>query len=301
MQEKIGQVIMDTGWYDGYDTRHEEPCQDELMNLAMTCSQDELNRVIAEKKSFPVLYHFSHVRENAVSWLPMKGDERVLELGAACGALTGKLCEMAGHVVSVDASKKRGLVNAYRHQTCDNLEIRIGDFKDMEEQLECFDLITLIGVFEDAADYVDAKEPFSALLSLLKKHLNPGGRILVAMDNPLGMKYFAGNADEHTGQYFDSIRGNGVKTLSKTEWQELMAKTGMKGEFYYPYPDFRFPMAIYSDEWLPAVGELDNAKGNFAYPRVGLFDEGKAFDEIIKNGLFTQFANAYIILLESED
>ena len=74
-----------------------------------------------EKKSWPILYHFSYLRENIIRWLPMDGSENVLEIGAGPGAITGALCEKGRQVTVIDLSKKRCLINAYRHKDCDNL------------------------------------------------------------------------------------------------------------------------------------------------------------------------------------
>ena len=59
-----------------------------------------------------------------------------------------------------------------------------------------------------------------------------------------------------------------------------------KFKFYYPYPDYKFPAVIYSDEYLPKPGELRKNQRNFDADRITLFDEGKAFDGILKSGFF---------------
>ena len=58
-----------------------------------------------EEVSFPMVYHFSGLRENILSWYPLKKADSVLEIGAGCGAITGMLCRKAGHVTSVELSK----------------------------------------------------------------------------------------------------------------------------------------------------------------------------------------------------
>ena len=67
-------------------------------------------------------------------------------------------------------------------------------------------------------------------------------------------------------------------------------------QFYYPYPDYKLPMAIYSDKFLPSLGDLRNNMRNFDGDRVILFDEGKAFDNIIENGLFPEFSNSFLVI-----
>lgn len=95
MKKKIGQVILDDRFYPGKDLYSDGAVEDELLEIAEKYPEEELNRVIAERKSWPVLYHFSHVRENILSWLPFTGEESVLEIGSGCGAVTGALCARA--------------------------------------------------------------------------------------------------------------------------------------------------------------------------------------------------------------
>ena len=74
---------------------------------------------------------------------------KVLEVGSGCGAITGALSRKAGSVTCVDLSKKRSMINAYRHRECENITIHVGNFKDIEPHLpRDYDFIFLIGVFE---------------------------------------------------------------------------------------------------------------------------------------------------------
>ena len=69
-----------------------------------------------EEVSFPMVYHFSGLRENILNWYPLKKADSVLEIGAGCGAITGMLCRKAGHVTSVELSKRRADINYARNR-----------------------------------------------------------------------------------------------------------------------------------------------------------------------------------------
>ena len=97
--------------------------------------EEELNRVIAEKNSWPVLYHFSHIRQNILEWLPIRKTDKVLEIGSGCGPITGALAKKAGSVTCIDSSKMRSTINAYRNRECDNVKIMVGNFQDIEVSL----------------------------------------------------------------------------------------------------------------------------------------------------------------------
>ena len=94
--EKIGGITLNYTYYPGEDLYSDGDVEDELLEIARTCPKEEYNRMTAEKKSWPVLYHFSQIRENIISWLPITKEHKVLEIGSGCGALTGILAEMAG-------------------------------------------------------------------------------------------------------------------------------------------------------------------------------------------------------------
>lgn len=80
MQEKIGKVTLDYEFYPGEDLYSDGPVEEELLEIARSYGEEELNRVIAEKNSWPVLYHFSHIRQNILEWLPIRKQTRFWKL-----------------------------------------------------------------------------------------------------------------------------------------------------------------------------------------------------------------------------
>ena len=53
---------------------------------------------------------------------------------------------------------------------------------------------------------------------------------------------------------------------------------------------------LYSDRYLPKVGELSNNIRNFDRDRMLLFDEKKVFDMLIREGLFGQYSNSFLVM-----
>ena len=193
MSEKIGQVVLDDTYYPGKDLYTDGAIEDEMLEIARTYPEEKWNQVIAERKSWPILYHFSHIRENILSWLPFTGEENVLEIGSGCGAVTGALCKKAKSVTCIELSRKRSLINANRHKDFDNLKILMGNFQDIEKNLtEKYDYITLIGVFEYGEAYIQSSTPYVDFLKIISRHLKPDGKIVLAIENRFGLKYWAG-------------------------------------------------------------------------------------------------------------
>ncbi len=303
MTEQIGNVKLDYGKYPGEDLYCDGSVEDELLRIVQEKTAGEYGAVIEEKKSWPVLYHLSPLRENIVEWIPMTKKDKVLEVGSGCGAITGVLARKAGSVTCVDLSRKRSLINAHRHKECSNVTIHVGNFKDVEPDLPVdFDYICLIGVFEYGQGYMGGERPYADFLERLKRHLAPGGRILIAIENQYGLKYFAGCMEDHLGQYFTGIEGypeGGVaRTFSRQGLERIFQECGVQEySFYYPYPDYKFMTTLYSDGYLPGKGELSNNLRNFDRDRMLLFDEKRAFDGIVQDGLFPVFSNSYLAVL----
>ncbi len=302
-REQIGKVWLDLSKYPGEDFYCDGAVEDEILKIARDYAPIEYQKLMEEKKSWPVFYHLSAQRENIVEFLPITKGDKVLEVGSGCGAITGAFAKKAGSVTCVDLSKKRSTINAYRHGECENVTIHVGNFKDIEPDLPTdYDYICLIGVFEYGQSYIGGDKPFIEFLNILKKHLKTGGRIVIAIENKYGLKYFAGCMEDHLGTYFSGIEnyaaGGGVRTFSRNGLESIFKECGVEEyHFYYPYPDYKFMTTVYSDKHQPGVGELSNNLRNFDRDRMLLFHEKNAFDGLCKDGLFPVFSNSYLVVL----
>ena len=301
----IGNVKLNYKYYSGEDLYSEGDIERELLEIVSGNSKDFFNNIIIERRSWPILYHLSEVRSNIIESLPISKDSHVLEIGAGCGAITGKIAEKAGSVTCVELSKRRSLINAHRNKEQSNIEILVGNFQDIEKDLENnYDYITLIGVFEYAESYINTEDAYLEFLKMILKHLKKSGRLIVAIENRLGFKYWSGSPEDHLSQYFVGLEGypntQGVKTFTKGEWKELLEMAGCKiYSFYYPYPDYKFPTMIYSDDYLPKRGELVDNERALDGERLRLFNEGLVYDTLISENLFPEFSNSFLIIIES--
>ena len=300
---KIGKVNIDLSKYPGEDFYSEGEIEDRLLKVCEENDPSEFRKIVEENHDWSYLYHLSKERQNIVSWLPITKEDRVLEIGAGPGAITGELCKLAGSVDSVDLSLKRSKINANRNKDYDNLSIKVGNFNDIEPELDNkYDWIMLIGVFEYAISYMGTDDPFVDFLNIIKKHVKEGGRIVIAIENRLGLKYFAGCKEDHTCNFFDGIEnytnGGQVRTFSRNELENIFKKVDITDyHFYYPYPDYKLPNTIFSDKRLPFIGECKDNMRNFDQDRLVLFDETKAYDSFISDGLFPVFSNSFEAIL----
>ncbi len=301
--EQIGKIKLDLTHYPGEDLYCDGDVEDELLEIAKKYASVEYPSIIEEQKRWEILYHLSPLRENIVEWLPIDSSMKVLEIGSGCGAITGALSEKAGKVTCVELSRKRSLINAYRHMDADNVTIHLGNFQDVEPDLPCdYDYICLIGVFEYAQAYIGTETPYEDFLRIIKKHIKPDGHIAIAIENKFGLKYWAGCREDHLGTYFGGIEdypdGGVVRTFTRDGLLAIAKKCGLKKtQMYYPYPDYKFMTTLYSDRRLPKRGELSDNTRNFDRDRIQLFDEKRVFDTVLQEGQFPLFSNSYMLLL----
>ena len=301
--EEIGKIKLNLLHYPGEDYYCDGDVEDELLDITRNYATVEYQRIIEERKSWPVLYHLSAQRENIVEWLPITKDMKVLEVGSGCGAITGALARKAREVTCIDLSRKRSRINAYRHMDADNVTIYVGNFQDVEPDLpNDFDYICLIGVFEYAQAYIQSETPYEDFLQIIKKHVKKQGHIAIAIENKFGLKYWAGCREDHLGTYFSSLEncpdGGVVRTFTADGLRQIAEKCGYKqAQMYYPYPDYKFMTCLYSDGRLPLPGELSDNFRNFDRDRLQLFDEKKVFDTIIQEKQFPLFSNSYMLIL----
>ena len=301
--EEIGKIKLDLTHYPGEDRYCDGDVEDELLEIARDYSTVEYQRIIEERRSWPILYHLSPLRGNIVEWLPNTKEMKVLEVGSGCGAITGTLACKAAEVTCIDLSGKRSRINAYRHMDAANVTIHVGNFQDIEPTLPCdYDYICLIGVFEYAQAYIQSEQPYENFLNIVRRHVKPDGHIAIAIENKFGLKYWAGCREDHLGTCFAGLEnypeGGVVRTFTRDGLLKIAGNCGFtQAQMYYPYPDYKFMTSLYSDERLPQVGELSSNLRNFDRDRLQLFDEKKVFDTIIQEKQFPLFSNSYMLLL----
>ena len=302
-QEYTGKVTMNYQFYRGLDTYSDGDIEDRLLEIAR--KEPQCEEILPEEDNWALLYHLSPIRENLLEWFDFGKGKSLLEIGAGCGAVTGLFCRKCSRVVAVDLSKKRSLINAERNRNAENLEIIVGNFEDIQID-EKFDFVTLIGVLEYSIYYINSDDPFTDMLKKAKEYLKPGGTLIVAIENKYGIKYWAGATEDHTGKPFDGIIGydsvNRVRTFSRNGLEDLLKKSGFSNlQFYYPLPDYKLPNEIYSEHNLPKHYPVSGHTPNYDTERMVLFNEEKAMNEIIRDGLFEQYANSFLVFASDRE
>lgn len=303
MKEIIEKVTLNYEYYDGIDNYSDgDDIEEKLLDI---CRLGKREEALHESSLWPVLYHLSDIRGNIIEWYPMDQNSNVLEIGSGCGAISGCLCKKAGRVVGIELSKRRSLINAYRNRDCTNLEIVVGNFEKMKLK-EKFDYVTLIGVLEYAGSYMHGNNPYEKMLQKAKSYLKPNGKIIIAIENKMGLKYLNGAKEDHIGKAFAGVEGyrgiSGVRTFSKPELCRLLNVVGLQNyRFYYPVPDYKLPISIYSDSYMPRMGDIRIWGENYNETRIALYNEGIAFDQVCEDQKFDYFSNSFLVICNEKD
>lgn len=297
-------MIINYDFYSGKDLYSDGEIENEIIKYEE--EYKNIDEVFKKDIRWPVFYHLTPIRKNILNWYPFEKGSEVLEIGAGMGAITGALCDKCKTVVSVELSKNRAKSIATREKDRDNLEIIVGNLNDIDFKDRKFDYITLIGVFEYAASYTNTDNPYIDFLNNIKRLLKPNGKILIAIENQFGMKYWIGAPEDHTNKKYDGLTGykntTHVKTFGKEEIKNILSQVGLQyTKFYYPLPDYKLPTLIFSDDYLPNENSIN---GYIPYYYEGTeieFDEKTAYKEVIKNNMFGFFANSFFIECSSEE
>ena len=275
-------------------------------------SANELGSVSSELvrhiTDWPTHYHFSPLRGNLLRPFKHLFRGRVLEVGAGCGAITRFLGECGGEIVALEGSPIRAATTAARCRDLPNVNVIVDAF-DKFPSHPLFDVVTLIGVLEYARKYFPSQngDPVDALLRYAQKFLKPDGVLVVAIENQLGLKYFAGSAEDHVGVSMygieDRYNDASVVTFGKQELSTRLERAGLTvQDWWLPFPDYKLPTVVVSEEGLKGtIGyQLDALLGptleaDAQLPRSPLFMLERVWKPVVRNGLGADLANSFLV------
>lgn len=287
-------------YYKDEDLYSEGDVEDKMIQLIAQNNPEDYSKVIYDNFSWSTYYHLTHMRKNILNWYSFDSQASILEIGCGLGAITNMLCERCKSVTAVELSKKRATATLLRCRERENLEIIVGNLNDIKFK-EKFDYITLIGVLEYQGQYTNTENSYVDFLNTVKKLLKPNGKLLIAIENKYGLKYWCGAREDHTGIPFDSINQYGIgnknaKTFSKQELSQLIKNSGFQNLFfYYPMPDYKLPTVIYSEKKLPDNENMQNLQPYYLDNSTLVANEKNIYKDLIENQVFEFFANSFLV------
>ena len=269
----------------------------------LSSSSSELEKQI---KDWPSEYHLTAKRAQLFAGFDFDPSLKALEVGCGCGAITRYLGETFSDVVSIEGSIRRARLASLRTKELNSVSIICAPFQEIMFTRK-FDIIFCVGVYEYSASFVAGEATYDSVLSYFSNVLTPNGILVIAIENQFGLKYFNSSREDHTGAMFEGLEGyhahgNKVKTFGKRELEDNLKRYYSSIKFYYPYPDYKLPNCVISDEFLSSgrAGELvSQIRSRDYYDYYGevrsLWDESLVTLELSKNRMLSFFSNSLLV------
>ena len=166
-------------------------------------------------------------KKNIISWYPIEAKDTVLQVGED-EEIHKELLKKTSKVVVIE---------------------KIDEF----EMKANFDYVTLIGNFEK----LQTEKEIVDLIAFAKSCLTRDGRILIAMKNKFGMKYWTGEKESENSEIFGNIVSKKENIFGIAKIKSILDDLKLKYKFYYPLPDYKTTNVIFSDEYLPTNDSID--------------------------------------------
>ncbi|MFM5577435.1 class I SAM-dependent methyltransferase [Aeromonas veronii] len=305
-----------------FDEKNKIWCKSSYTSIAYNDGDDVENKIIEILKNcnnvdvysgelkehctnWPQTYHFSPERSNI---LRPFGEQflgkDVLEIGGGCGAISRYIGECGANLLTLEGSIRRATIARERTRDLENVTIVADSFEGFEVEKK-FDFVTLIGVLEYANVFSTDDNPIKYMLDKAKSFLKPDGKLIIAIENRLGLKYFAGAGEDHIGIPMYGIEGRyrstEAITFGKIELKNHLSASGFESiELLAPFPDYKFPSFILTERALELsrfdskIFPILSSRRDSLLPRITNFNIERVWEYIDANGLTLDLSNSFL-------
>lgn len=286
-------------WVHGAESRVAEAIE------AATDLSDMSDELAELGSSWPAIADCGRERGHLLRGLELHPGMRVLEVGAGCGGVSRFLAERCGTVDALEPNPARARLAARRLADLPGARVIVGEAQDLPDE-PAYDLVVLVGVLE----YIGGAHGIDERIGFVKRLLRlllPGGHVVCAIENRLGVAYFAGQPDDHSGLLFqgpeDHPRAGTARTFSRTELESLFSEAGLHPTTLGVFPDYRFARMVF------APGLLDTPARGLAwrvpqfpsprhpsYPAASILDERRLWRSLVEDGTGAHSANSFLVV-----
>ena len=221
------------------------------------------------------------IQKGLLRWYDFRASGNALYIGNRTDALAEELAECLSEVVYAEAEQtiredwKRNYTNHFDY---------------------------LISI----ADLEKTQTP-EQFLACWRNLLKSDGHMLLGINNRLGLRYFCGDRDLYTGRSFDGIEDYRRayvkdedafqgKMYDREAFTQMLLNSGWRSfRFFSVLTDLRNPSHIYVEDFIPNEDLANRVFPVYHYPDSVFLEEEALYGGLIKNGMFHQMANAYLI------
>jgi len=163
-----------------------------------------------------------------------------------------------------------------------------------------YDIIIAVDIMEYACDV-------AGVLKGIRSLLRPDGKLVMAADNRLGIRYFCGDQDKFSGKNYDSIENyrhllpwerEAMKgrAYSKAEWICFLEKAGFRTHrFYSVFPRISNPQLLLAEDYVPNEALDIRVFPEYNNPDTVFLMEEELYPDLLENGLLHGMANGFFI------
>jgi SAM-dependent methyltransferase len=307
---------MDNGWILLRDpeSSYRDGGEDRVRQI-IDASPDEVlpstgDAMVRQAGTWAERYHLHPARANALRALTLPADARVLEVGAGCGAVTRYLGETCAVVDALEPVPARAGAARARTRDLPGVEVFVGSVDDVPTE-PVYDVIAVVGVLEYVAGGSADRQPYLAFLRRLRRLLRPGGTLVVAIENKLGVKYLCGAPEDHSGRPYDSIEGYPAgapaRTFSRAELAALLHDAGLRSRSLIAFPDYKLTRVVFDPAALPARARSllhrvpDFPSPDYLVQRGPGPAEALVWQSLAQAGLAADTGNSFLVLASVAD
>ena len=265
----------------------------------------QVNEIV---NSFENFSKTTQIRENIINWYDFKEGSNILEIGCDFGQVTKFFCNTNFKVDSIEIDLEK---YEYSQKILDQFKnIKLYN-KNLIQYCEenngnKFDYIIVTTSMDRLNEFVLENKKYTAFnkfMELSSGLLNENGVILIAIDNKFAIKNFSGSTFKGENSYA-ILEGKQKNTgvFSKKEIISILNSMQLKYKFYYPFPDYKLPSVIYTDEYLPNKNSNKLKYLVYYNPKDTIvFNEIDVVKEIVKDEMLDYFSNSYFIEISKSD
>lgn len=156
------------------------------------------------------------------------------------------------------------------------------------------------------ADLERAAEPHR-YLACWKSLLKERGRLLLGMNNRLGVRYLCGDREPYTSRSFDGVENyrrvyaNASdkflgRMYSREELRQMLGEAGWESpHFFAVLPGLEDPMLVYAEGEVPAEDLGTRLFPAYHHPDSVFLEEQFLYGTLAREGIFNKLANAWLI------
>lgn len=293
------------------DVAYADGAEDALLALvrAATDLSSTSEELAALATTWAEEYHLDPTRAHVLRALDLPAEAEVLEVGAGCGAISRYLGEVCAKVDALEPMIDRARVARARTRDLDNVRVLLGEVGDLPDE-PTYDVVVVIGVLEYVGDGTREDPAYGRFLADIARRLRPGGQLVLAIENKLGVKYLAGAPEDHTDRPFEGLEdypvSSGVRTFARRELLGLMTGAGFTPRPLLAFPDYKMTRTLLAPEEFPRGTEaLLTAIPVFPSPdrpeTPRVFDEAAGWRVLVDAGLAAETGNSFVVIATKDE